>query len=206
MDPLWWSVWWPWALVWTLTVACLIGLAVVVWWPGVGRSARRYRVLRVGYHLDRAAVADLHRSGYGPGLDDLDADPADLIRTVLALLDAADDLVQVDLGTSTVGTARPESGLLAGQPQWRLRDLDTFLVLRGTFREVANAVGTVTLAAPYGDPADPAMAAQVQLTCRVDDLHTDLPAEPFPAYCLAKAHGWNRRDRRLVVDPIALFR
>ncbi|WP_018682372.1 hypothetical protein [Actinokineospora enzanensis] len=201
-DPLWWGVWWPWALLWLVTFGCVLVAGTVLLVEYTGRPRYRHRPVRVGYFLDRAPLGDLPT---GP-----EDTPAEEITDILAALDAADELVHVDLRALELGVGRPGSRALGDRfgrdpRRRRLRDLDGFVVLKGSFRAVAQNADTVTLAAPFGDPPDPAQAPRVQVTCRLADLRTRLPEGVFAAYCLARPLDWKRRDRRLVLAPVALF-
>ena len=65
-DPSWWGVWWPWLLVWGITVVSLVAavaIAVTHW--------RRHRVLTatrrpgISFYLDDESVMDLYRQHGG---------------------------------------------------------------------------------------------------------------------------------------------
>ncbi|SER61919.1 hypothetical protein [Actinokineospora terrae] len=68
---LWWSVWWPWALVWTATaVAIVVALAALGW---AWRSRRRFAPVRevpgLTFYLHEKSVMDLYLSGgYGDAM------------------------------------------------------------------------------------------------------------------------------------------
>ncbi|WP_440899581.1 hypothetical protein [Actinosynnema sp.] len=68
---LWWSVWWPWAVVWVVTaLALLVALgAVVAAWRGRARYAPAPGVPGVPIYLDEKAVMDLYQvGGYGDAM------------------------------------------------------------------------------------------------------------------------------------------
>jgi hypothetical protein len=88
----------------------------------------------------------------------------------------------------------------------RLRDLDSFVSVRGRFRETAKTDETITFSAPYGDPADPVGAPRITVTCANTGLHDRAPKTPFPARCLGRVQGWDPNTQELVIDPIAIFR
>lgn len=68
---LWWSVWWPWVVVWATTaVAVVVTVGVLVW---AWRSRKRFTVVRdvpgLTFYLDERSVMDLYQSGgYGDAL------------------------------------------------------------------------------------------------------------------------------------------
>jgi hypothetical protein len=201
-DALWWSVWWKWMVVWAVTVGLLIGAVIVLVNGWRDRPVYRHRAVRTVLYLSQKAVSDFRVVDPGG--------PAAEITAIMAALAAADDLVHVDLRTRHIGTGGQGSAALGDRlgrdpAQRRLRDLDGFMLVRGSFRRVDETPTVITLAAPYGDPPELGEAPMVLIDCPRDELHRDLPDGAFVAYCLAKPRDWNRRERRLVLDPIALF-
>ncbi|MFE0023474.1 hypothetical protein [Amycolatopsis sp. NPDC059021] len=70
-SALWWSVWWPWMLVWTgtaLAFVAAVGIAGVHWWRS-RRYAPQPRHLDISFYLDGESVLDLYqRRRYEPAL------------------------------------------------------------------------------------------------------------------------------------------
>ncbi|HET9517585.1 MAG TPA: hypothetical protein VFO77_07675 [Actinoplanes sp.] len=63
MDSLWWTVWWPWALVWTITVAAAAasGYLLIAHWRARAANGQPARGISLYLHSD--AVMDLYLGG-----------------------------------------------------------------------------------------------------------------------------------------------
>ena len=137
------------------------------------------------------------------------AEPITVIVIVIDVLDREDDIVNVDLRKQEVISNRALDKALDTDDDerptaLRLRDLDTFVSIRGLFHQTDRTPTVTTFEAPYGDPTDP---AQVHLTCTASGLRgTAVPARSFPARCLGRVEDWDPDTHRLIVHPIAIFR
>ena len=138
-------------------------------------------------------------------------EPITVIGIVIDVLDRADDIVNVDLRKQEVISNRALDKALDTDDDERpttvrLRDLDpeSFVSIRGLFRETERTSAVTTFEAPYGDPTDP---AQVHLTCTTSGLRRpDVHTGSFPARCLGRVEDWDPDTHRLIVRPIAIFR
>jgi len=139
------------------------------------------------------------------------AEPITVIGIIIDVLDQAGDIVHVDLRKQEITSSRALTKALDIDDDERpttvsLRGLETFVSIRGLFRETARTAVT-TFEAPYGDPTDPADGPQVHLTCTTSGLRgTAVPTGSFPARCLGRVEDWDAHTRRLIVHPIAIFR
>jgi hypothetical protein len=144
-----------------------------------------------------------------------DVGPIRAIRTIIADLEQAENIVYVDLLNRSL---EPGSGLdraLKGRKGSRQRsaalwDLNPFVFvsIKGMFRVTGRDNTTTTFLAPYGDPADPGSEPrQVSVTCETALLRLeDIPSGSFPARCLGKIQRWDPGTQKLVIYPVlAIF-
>jgi len=140
------------------------------------------------------------------------AEPITVIGIIIDVLDQAGDIVHVDLRKrEIISNSALDKALDTDDderpPDVRLRGLDTFVSIRGLFRETDRTPAVTTFEAPYGDHTDPADDPQVHLRCTASGLRgTAVPTGTFPARCLGRVEDWNPDTHRLIVHPIAIFR
>jgi hypothetical protein len=102
---LWWSVWWPWAVVWIVTVLALVVAAGVgVWaWRSRHRFAPAREVPGLTIYLHEKSVMDLYQVGrYG------DAMTKEVVDRVGVTKDGKIALKGLDLGVEGVRTSGRE--------------------------------------------------------------------------------------------------
>jgi hypothetical protein len=133
--------------------------------------------------------------------------PITVIRVIVDDLVRADNIVAVDLIDMRFEPGPALDQALRGSRRRvaHLRDLDTFVLVRGRFRETAKTADTVTFSAPYGDAAPQPTTPQVDATCVTARLRHRVPEGPFLARCLGRIQ-WDPETRDLTIDPIAIFR
>ncbi|MCP2269878.1 hypothetical protein [Actinokineospora diospyrosa] len=244
---LWWSVWWPWALVWAATaVAIVVAVGALAW---AWRSRRRFAPVRevpgLTFYLHEKSVMDLYLSGgYGDamrreveervgtnrdhkialkvrdvGVDGgrtsgrevvsryiTTAEPIAVIGVLLDVLGAADGVVHVDLRKRTIVRNAALTRVNGDAATLRLRAIDDYVSVRGSFRVSEQSGSRTVLLAPFGDPDDPEEGPQVRIECHQDGLRDDeIPDGPFQARCLGKVQSWKAGTGELVIRPIAIF-
>jgi hypothetical protein len=141
--------------------------------------------------------------------------PITVIGAVIDVLDAAGDIVNIELGEPE-GTARRAMGKIStGQNVdrpgvVRLSDVPypSLVSVYGKFRLTSPNGSAPTFLAPYGSSTGHAENAYVQVTCPVQGLRDPnaVPTGRFRARCLGHVQDWNPQQGRLVLDPIAIFR
>ncbi|MDQ2588590.1 hypothetical protein [Saccharothrix yanglingensis] len=102
---LWWSVWWPWAVVWVVTaLALLVAVGVAVWaWRSRHRFAPPRDVPGLTIYLNEKSVMDLYQVGrYG------DAMTKEVVDRVGVTKDGKIALKGLDLGVEGVRTSGRE--------------------------------------------------------------------------------------------------
>ncbi|MEU4446733.1 hypothetical protein AB0K14_07695 [Actinosynnema sp. NPDC050801] len=223
---LWFSVWWPWLVLWTVTATCLSTTAAILW-VARRRWQNPRRIAGICYYLDEHAVLDLS-AVYGPTLvkeartteyavrlGDLKtsssrevvrtyvavAEPIMVVNSVLEALETTDGLVEVDL---TAGTMRVPTSSRHGRSA-TLREVDGFVSVEGYFRTTSRSGDTAVLVAPFGDPDDPESGPRVSVHCAVAHLLVDPPEGTFAARCLGRVQAWDAERGELTIRPIALF-
>ncbi|CRK59471.1 hypothetical protein [Alloactinosynnema sp. L-07] len=136
-----------------------------------------------------------------------DNDAITVIGMIIDVLDAADDIIYVDLRKRDVVSNRALAKTLdiedeAAPALVRPRELGSFVSLRGRFRLVEKTAEIATFQAPLGDSAD-----EVLVRCAVVGLSgVTVPSAEFPARCLGQVQEWDSGTRMLTVHPIAIFR
>ncbi|GLZ41838.1 hypothetical protein [Actinokineospora sp. NBRC 105648] len=137
-------------------------------------------------------------------------EPITAIEIILDVLARAGDVVDVDLRRQQVVGGPALDNTLDEQDrprEVRLRDLETFVSLRGLFHATTTDAETSVFEAPYGDPADPAASPRIRLSCRTSGLRAGpVPTRSFPARCLGRVEDWDPETKVLTVHPIAIFR
>lgn len=132
--------------------------------------------------------------------------PITVIRVIVDDLVRTNNIVAVDLIDMRFDPGAALDQALRGSRQRtaHLRDLDTWVLVRGRFREIARTSETVTFAAPYEGSAPVATAPRVNITCVADRLR-HVPVGSFLARCLGRVQ-WDPETEELSIDPIAIFR
>ncbi|WP_158842694.1 hypothetical protein [Saccharothrix deserti] len=245
---LWWSVWWPWAVLWIATaLALVVAVGVAVW---AWRVRRRYlpgEVPGVPIYLDDKAVIGIYqvgrfgdaitkeviqRVGYTkdgkialPGLDAAAGaahsheviktymethEPIAVIGVLMAALESADGVVHVDLRRLTLrrNTALEQHlRSLDGPPiSARLRWIDSYVSVKGTFRMDSERDGTTVFLAAFGAQDNPEEGPQMRIACNSAGLRDELvPEGAFNARCLGRVQAWKAEEGHLVIRPIAMF-
>jgi hypothetical protein len=141
--------------------------------------------------------------------------PITVIGAVIDVLDAAGDIVNVELD-EPVGTARRAIGKISPgknvvrRNTVRLSDVPNLSLVSvyGKFRLVSSNDSAPTFLAPYGGSTGHAENAYVQVNCPVQGLRDPnaVPTGRFRARCIGHVQDWNPQQGRLVLDPIAIFR
>lgn len=249
---MWWSVFWPWALVWAITLAAAAGVlstlvVLVLRWRRGGRTPQP--TPGISFYLNENALLQLYlRDTYKPALrKEIEeqivstnaanlsaelqgvggvggsrtvnrqifmkyvegAEPTRVIRTIMGVLEKADDILYIDLMD---GVVEPDRSLQARLNSSRdtelafseLGKLGSYLSIWGNFREVAKTADTISFAAsPESDGDRP---AQVVFTCPIADMRPeDVPDGPFMARCLGRVRAWDATEAKLLINPIAVF-
>lgn len=102
---LWWSVWWPWAVVWLVTaLAVVVAIGVAVWaWRSRHRFAPAREVPGLTIYLHEKSVMDLYQvGGFG------DAMAKEVVDRVGVTKDGKIALRGLDLGVEGVRTSGRE--------------------------------------------------------------------------------------------------
>jgi hypothetical protein len=141
--------------------------------------------------------------------------PITVIGAVIDVLDAAGDIVNVELD-EPVGTARRAIGKISPgknvvrRNTVRLSDVPNLSLVSvyGKFRLASSNDSAPTFLAPYGGSTGHAENAYVQVNCPVQGLRDPnaVPTGRFRARCIGHVQDWNPQQGRLVLDPIAIFR
>jgi hypothetical protein len=141
--------------------------------------------------------------------------PITVIGAVIDVLDAAGDIVNVELD-EPVGTARRAIGKISPgknvvrRNTVRLSDVPNLSLVSvyGKFRLASSNDSAPTFLAPYGGSTGHAENAYVQVKCPVQGLRDPnaVPTGRFRARCIGHVQDWNPQQGRLVLDPIAIFR
>lgn len=142
--------------------------------------------------------------------------PITVIGMIIDVLEQEDNIVHVDLRKQEITANRALDKALGTNDKRptavRLSNLEpeTFVSIRGLFRETDCTDATTTFEAPYRDPTEAADDSQVRLTCaasglRGDKVPDEVPDGSFPARCLGRVKRWDPDTRRLIVRPIAIF-
>lgn len=133
--------------------------------------------------------------------------PITVIRVIVDDLVRTDNIVEVDLINQSLepGPALDRALRNSRQHSARLRDLDTFVLVRGRFRELSKTADKITFAAPFGDPAELAGEPRVSVNCEAARFRHSYPQGSFLARCLGRVQ-WEPGTGELSIDPIAIFR
>jgi hypothetical protein len=141
--------------------------------------------------------------------------PITVIGAVIDVLDAAGDIVNIELGEPAATPRRAIGKISPGKnvdrrSAVRLSDVPypSLVSVYGTFRLASPNDSAPSFLAPYGSSTGHAGNTYVQVECPVQGLRDPnaVPPGRFRARCLGHVQDWKPQQGRLVLDPIAIFR
>lgn len=141
--------------------------------------------------------------------------PITVIGAVIDVLDAAGDIVNIELGEPAVTARRAIGKISPGKNvdrpgAIRLSDVPypSLVSVYGKFRLASPNDSAPIFLAPYESLTGHAENTYVQVECPKQGLRDPnaVPPGRFRARCLGHVQDWNPQQGRLILDPIAIFR
>jgi hypothetical protein len=140
------------------------------------------------------------------------ADPLVVIDTVMDAMEKAGDVVHVDLTKqhdmsdralrASLGELLDES---ANNYTVSVRlSQHRYVLLTGQFHRIGTVSGETAFLAPYESPAAANQRPRIRMTCSTGQ-HAEPTGTPFQGRCLGVVERWDRKERELVLRPIAIF-